>query len=162
MLKQLVILIAAVVTAGTIAQFALLDGLMGVIAPVFFETDTAYAPAYTDANFRRISVGLSSMQVTELLGEPIIAALDYSTVAKSCGVVWLQSGRVKNTSQSAGCPLANPSIGMSKTDLIGARGPSAEERWIYATSPTDRSYRERIIVLVSGTVTERISRFYVD
>jgi hypothetical protein len=159
---KLTIAILSVLAGGAVAQFTLLDGLVGVVAPLLYETDTAYAEGYSDSGFRAISVGMTGTQASDLLGEPLHEVWEYRSVAEKCGYVRVEADVVLLSTEKPGCPLQPVSPGMSKAELTRLRGVPSIERRLYSLSPSGKSYRERIVVLVHRTVTERISSFYID
>jgi hypothetical protein len=159
---KLVTLVISLVLAGLVAHVTTLDGILGLIAPITFETDTAYSDGYSNADFRSVSPGMSSTEISALLGEPFHELWDYSASAEACGFVWVRAGFVSDTTEKPGCPLPHASLGMPKTQLASLRGIPATQRNFYSTSPTSRSYRQRIVVFVNGRVAKAIARFYVD
>jgi len=56
---------------GVIIHMTTRDGLKGVIADMFFEDSTQYAPGYSDNAFRTVKIGMSESQVYTLLGQPL-------------------------------------------------------------------------------------------
>jgi hypothetical protein len=46
------------------------DGVAGIIGPLIAPEDTAYARSYTLAGWRRVSVGMSRIEVDAILGPP--------------------------------------------------------------------------------------------
>ncbi len=63
--------LALVICTPFILHLYLLDGLDGALWSLPLKEDTAYAPDYTDRGFRKVRIGMSRNDVTELLGEPI-------------------------------------------------------------------------------------------
>ena len=57
-------------SGGSLTERVLLDGVDGVILSLAFETDTEYAPGYSDSRFLLIQPGMSRDLVHQILGEP--------------------------------------------------------------------------------------------
>jgi outer membrane protein assembly factor BamE (lipoprotein component of BamABCDE complex) len=63
---------AVVFLAALVAlQFALLDGLEGVLLSLMAQEDTQYSPGYSDGGFRAVKVGMEAAEVERLLGKPL-------------------------------------------------------------------------------------------
>ena len=69
---SLSIVMAAILVGVT--QYRLLDGIQGELFALAVEDDTEYAPGYSDAGFRHIDQGMSTNEVTRVLGPPLSKA----------------------------------------------------------------------------------------
>ena len=71
-MKRLIILALLLLTAiGAIYHFRSMDGLDALLFSRMFQEDTVYAPGYSDAAFRKVTVGMSQAEVLALLGPPL-------------------------------------------------------------------------------------------
>jgi hypothetical protein len=52
-------------------NYYLLDGVVDSILAHVVHEDTFYAPGYSDAAFRRVTIGMTEGEVTALLGRPL-------------------------------------------------------------------------------------------
>lgn len=145
-----------------LCQFVLLDGLAGLVLPLIFATDTSYTNGYSTRAFREVRQGMSDVEVTQLLGQPYAESWQYSTVARGCGLVWLERGVVQATADEPSCSLPGVPRGSSRDLLIKLRGTAPSQTWLYSWSPTDKSFRERIIKITNNRVASKTARFYLD
>ena len=60
-----------VLSCGVLAERVLLDGVVGVIFDAILESDTEFAPGYTDAGFLVIQPGMTQQFVHRVLGKPL-------------------------------------------------------------------------------------------
>jgi hypothetical protein len=159
---KVVSLLVLSATAGLLAHLTLLDGIEGLVAPVFFVTDTKYSSGYSDDGFRRVSPGMTAARLHELLGEPLSEVWDYSASRPGCGFVRLVQGRATETTDQPGCQLPTVSSGMTGREIVKKRGVPGVVTRVYSGSGSGRSYRERIVIDIRGIVQAKIARFYPD
>ena len=74
-------------------SYSPLDGIGGMVWGVILAEDTVYAPGYTEANFVRVSVGMSLHQVYSLVGPPLDV---WTNKDSSLGMKWSKSPRDTN------------------------------------------------------------------
>ena len=53
------------------AQYALPDGIRGLVLPVFFPDTTVYAPNFQEDAFRKLGLGVDKQEVIRSLGPPL-------------------------------------------------------------------------------------------
>ena len=70
-LKQTALALAVVALVMIGLHMWLIDGLGGLIWGSLFQEDTAYAAGYTDGGWRAVRIGMSSAEVTGIIGEPL-------------------------------------------------------------------------------------------
>ena len=68
-IKLLVALIVLVLAVALLDRW-LIDGIVGDALGFVLYEDTAYAPGYSDAKWRQVSVGMSEEEVHRILGAP--------------------------------------------------------------------------------------------
>jgi hypothetical protein len=143
-----------------IAHFATLDGIVGVLDPLLYATDTRYAPGYSDAAFRRVTSGMQAQQVRELLSTPLQEVWDYGGTP-SC-FVRVVDGVVVNAIELQDCHKGFFRQGTRAAQVLTMWGPPPSTHWLYSDSPSGNSYRERIIYFSGDVVSRKIADFYVD
>lgn len=150
-------------------QSRCLDGVVGLVAPVFLDTDTSYAPGYTERAFRAVSVGTVPAQVESLLGKPLTESWTYGsrygTQDVPCAILWIRDGKVEELSRPASatsCVAQSIRKGQTALAVRSAVGPPAEMHWMYSSSPTGHSYRERVIEFDRDRVAKVFAQFYID
>jgi outer membrane protein assembly factor BamE (lipoprotein component of BamABCDE complex) len=74
---KILVVVAFLAAAAFALDRYLLDGLVDSTHALFVREDTRYAPGYTDAAFRRVKIGMTQKQVSDLLGTPF-ARLPFS------------------------------------------------------------------------------------
>ena len=126
--------IAAVAAGGAFSDEYRLDGWRGVVLPIFCEDPTDVAPKYSATTFLEVRLKMSEEQVVGLIGEPL-----------------------------AKVPLVALSVegeSLRQEQVVGG------ESWIY-TRPRDKPpskscYRQRILVMRGGKVSEKIHSFWLE
>lgn len=53
------------------AHFALLDGVRGLVLPIFFKDTTVYAVGYEENTFKHLRIGVNTTVVLQALGTPL-------------------------------------------------------------------------------------------
>jgi hypothetical protein len=77
---------AALLAGVLLFQALSLDGWQGVMLPLLSESsETAYAPGYSYFGFRTVRAGMTSTEVTKLIGAPL------RQVSGAYGVIWVYS-----------------------------------------------------------------------
>ena len=85
-------LVGVVLLWGATASGLLIDGVSGLIWGTRLSEDTVYAPGYSDAAFRRITVGMTIAEVHRRLGPPLRTwALSPSSDPGEIGERWSYS-----------------------------------------------------------------------
>jgi hypothetical protein len=155
-MKIIAVILAAATVATTAIEALSLDGILGIVAPWGFHEDTRYAPGYSTSAFRSIQRGEPEEHVTRVLGSPLTVSLVYESAA--CRVVWIRGAVVADTS-SESCAVTP---GQSADAVRRLLGPPTEEHWLYSESPSDQSYRERVVIIRDRMVAAVKSGYYID
>jgi hypothetical protein len=156
---QMKVLIAAMfAVAAAIAgiQMFSLDGILGIVAPLGFSEDTRYAPGYSTAAFMAVHRGDAERRVVELLGEPLTTAYLYAS--GPCQIVWISLGTASDSFPETCVVKRREAMTVVRASL----GMPTQQVWLYSDSPSDKSYRERVIYIQDGTVIRVRTGFYVD
>ncbi|HMO41600.1 MAG TPA: hypothetical protein PKE17_19465 [Saprospiraceae bacterium] len=124
---SLVILAAAIIYH----RFSL-DGLDGALFSSGMEYDTQFATQYSDQKFRAITAGMTTNELIEILGNPL--------------VIWT---RDKVFTKEG-----------TRDEHI--RDQDITYIWKYSISPSDTHYHMRTISVKNGIVVGKHSEFYVD
>lgn len=146
----------------TAGQVYLLDGLDGLVSPLLFPTDTQYSSGYSDRGFRRIHEGQSTADVRALVGEPLEVVWDYANIDARCGFIRISADRVTSVVERPGCPIVPVTVGMSSAEVVSRRKRASSQVWIFSTSPTGKSYRERVVYIEGDIVQRKKAAFYTD
>ena len=130
---------------GGCAHVLLLDGLTGAILPFFYGDDTVYARGYSDTKFRRVTEGMTPAEVAALLGRPLREVREYEQGASRLEVEIDEDGRVRSGSLPAS-DLRPPSVAL----------------WSFTRTPSDSSYRVRVVRFRNGLVEKTVHEYYLD
>lgn len=151
------VLIAVAILVGIHSY--LLDGLDGWLLSLSGE-DTLYAPAYSDAKFRRVSRGMTQAEVLRLLGNPLAETWRYER--PECKEwIFFERQRVQEVVAESE-KLKSIKAGSVSEEVLRIAGVPTSVSLIYARSPTDNSHRVRSIHLQQGKVTSATHYFYAD
>ena len=138
-------LLALAVVALVAFETLSMDGLYGLLGPVFLGDSTVYAAGYSDRAFRQVHPGMGVEEVRGLLGDPV-----------GCRLLFRDAhGRLLPDSKwLPGSPECAEQI---------AADPARLERLCYSDSvPHDSSFRRREIVFEDGHVVRKFTEYYGD
>ena len=153
---------AALVVAVGVLHAYLLDGVDGWVFSKLMGDDTAYAPRFSDAAFRKIQRGMSESDARALLGPPLREVWVYREHAISLPTIEFSNGRVISAEPGPMSQLRTVKVGMTPPQVVATVGAPEEISLVYSTTRHDRSYRRRTVSLKSGRVASMTAEFYVD
>jgi inner membrane protein len=129
------------------------DPLREAAVGLILREDTKYTPGYSEADFRRIAVGMSEDDVRRLLPTPYAEDRRYPPVSvPGCRVIRLELGKVVTALQPEHCAADGVTPGMPAAALNARMGRAGVYCWHYTWSPSRRHYRERLICVERGQV----------
>lgn len=139
----------------------LLDGLAGSLFASWGE-DTAYAPGYSAARFRRVKSGMSEEEVVLLIGSPLRKLWTYELSSGSIERVIFKGDIVTAFTPREGEISRTLRLGLLSGEVEVRVGAPTHDTWIYSETVNDGSYRVRLVRFEDGRVVETIHKFYID
>jgi len=148
-------LLAALLGVGL--QSVLLDGIAGTFLSMLQDrAETQYSNGYSTVAFRLIPTGLSRRQVVKVLGRPLSEVWFYLNRGGSCNERFIFiAGHITGSAARVALPPE-----LTPEDLVQARGEPCRSVMNYSTGANSYSVRE--LVLEKGTVSDKVSYYYVD
>ncbi len=168
-MKICIFLFLGTLVSITFVHVYLLDGIDGWLFGILFaeDEDTFYASGYSEKAFRQIHLGMSRLDVVNLLGRPLIRSWLYQDTEQRELRVWLNDdGKVNHVYLDHRCKPSSRFTeieeGMRQERVRGILGKPVRESWAYSKSPGSSHFRIRTIMLKDGIVIKKFHEFYVD
>jgi inner membrane protein len=129
------------------------DPLRDAILGFVLREDTAYAPDFSEAAFRRIGVGLPAGDARRMLGEPYGEDWRYPPLDQpGCRAIRFEAGAVVTALDANACKSSGIEQGMSPEQVSQRIGRAPSSCWQYSWSPSGGYHRQRVVCVENDKV----------